>query len=474
MKIISRKQERKELERCDKSKKSELVCVYGRRRVGKTYLIEQTFGEYFAFRATAIENSNSRSLLKAFYQRLLAAGDKTKTIPKDWYEAFARLENILNSDDVKLSPYGKKIVFFDEFPWFATPRSEFLSAFEEFWNRRGTQYGDLVLIICGSATSWIIKNIINNTGSMYHRLTEKIFIKPFTLHETELFFKDREFDWSKEQIAECQMVFGGLPYFFDLMNESQSFRQNVNRLLLGENALLKDETNRLLEATLSKSPIYNEILQELSTYKYGVRKCDLQEKLKAADGTYARAIENLKECGYIIEYKKNYEKNNPLYLQLVDPFLIFHYHFLSLKTRLHSYEELVENEGKYNNWRGCAFETLCIQHVDDIKRALGISGVKTNCYTWNNLGSEDSAQIDLVIERADNIIDICEIKYTDAAFTMDKSYEEKLLHKRDVFKNVTKTKQALKIVMISAHGIKGKAYTEHISEIITLEDLFGE
>ena len=162
MKIISRKQERKELERCDKSKKSELVCVYGRRRVGKTYLIEQTFGEYFAFRATAIENSNSRSLLKAFYQRLLAAGDKTKTIPKDWYEAFARLENILNSDDVKLSPYGKKIVFFDEFPWFATPRSEFLSAFEEFWNRRGTQYGDLVFIICGSATLWIIKNIINN------------------------------------------------------------------------------------------------------------------------------------------------------------------------------------------------------------------------------------------------------------------------------------------------------------------------
>ena len=159
---------------------------------------------------------------------------------------------------------------------------------------------------------------------------------------------------------------------------------------------------------------------------------------------------------------------------MVDPFLIFHYHFLSLKTRLHSYEELVENEGKYNNWRGCAFETLCIQHIEDIKRALGISGVKTNCYTWNNLGSEDSAQIDLVIERADNITDICEIKYTDAAFTMDKSYEEKLLHKRDVFKNVTKTKQALKIVMISAHGIKGKAYTEHISEIITLEDLFGE
>ena len=194
MKVIGRKAEIKELKYYADTKKSELVCVYGRRRVGKTFLVEQTFGEYFAFRATGLENGKTRDQLKAFNARLIKHGCKNKSIPMNWFEAFSRLEEVLYGAETIVSQIGKKIVFFDEFPWFDTARSDFMLAFEEFWNRCGTQHGDLLFIICGSATSWIIDNVINDTGSLYHRTTAQIFVKPFTLHETEQFFNDREFE----------------------------------------------------------------------------------------------------------------------------------------------------------------------------------------------------------------------------------------------------------------------------------------
>ncbi len=473
MKIISRKEEKKELEYCERSKKSELICVYGRRRVGKTFLVEQTFRE-FAFRAVGLEKGTAKQQLKSFGQRLIDYGDDIKSAPKDWFEAFSRLDKVLSKDSVRRSPNGKKIVFLDEFPWFATKRSDFLVAFEDFWNRRGTLDGDLVFIICGSATSWIIKNVIKDTGNMFQRVTKKVFIEPFTLAETEAFFKDREFDWSREQIAECQMIFGGLPFFFDLMNPSHSLNQNINRLLFNKDALYRDETRRLLEATLSESPVYDQILSKLAFAKYGIKKSKLQEEIGASNGTYGRAIQDLVDCGYIIEYKKKYEEYNPLYIQIMDPFLLFHYHYLSKGRQNDSYEDLISDIGRYDNWRGQAFEILCFNNTHNIKASLGIRGVKTEVYPWYN--SEDNknerAQIDMVIERADNITNLCEIKYTNRPFEVDASYEQQLLRKRDVFKAKTGTSQALKIIMISAKGLSGTAYTSFISDVITLDDLF--
>ena len=473
MKIISRKEEKKELEYSERSKKSELICVYGRRRVGKTFLVEQTFRE-FAFRAVGLEKGTAKQQLKSFGQRLIDYGDDIKSTPKDWFEAFSRLDKILSVDSVLRSPNGKKIVFFDEFPWFATKRSDFLVAFEDYWNRKGTLDGDIVFIICGSATSWIIKNVIKNTGNSFMRVTKKICIEPFTLAETESFFKDREFDWSREQIAECQMIVGGLPFFFDLMNPSLSLPQNINRLLFNKDALYRDETKRLLEATLSESPVYGQILSKLAFAKYGIKKAKLQEEIGASNGTFGRAIQDLVDCGYIIEYKKKYEEYNPLYVQLMDPFLLFHYHYLSKEKQTHSYEDLISDVGRYDNWRGQAFEILCFNNTRSIKSALGISAVKTEVYPWYNGGDDknERAQIDMVIERADRITTLCEIKYTNKPFEVDASYEQQLLRKRDIFKDKTGTTQALKIIMISAKGLSGTAYTSYISETITLDDLF--
>jgi predicted AAA+ superfamily ATPase len=367
MKIIGRKTEKKELENCEKSNKSELVCVYGRRRVGKTFLVEQTYGDYFAFRATGLEKGNTRQQLKAFNQRLIESGDEVKTIPKNWFEAFSRLDKLLSGEQIRRSPHNKKIVFLDEFPWFATQKSDFLLAFEDFWNRKGTQHGDLLFVICGSATSWIIKNVLDDSGSMFHRVTMQIFVAPFTLSESEQFFADRDFGWAREQVMECQMVFGGLPFFMELMNTDESFRQNVDRLLFSTNALLKDETSRLLEATLKKSPVYSQVLEKLSFHSCGMKKADCQIELNVPTGTFARTIEDLEKCGYIIEYKRHYEKGNPLYIQLADPFLLFHYHFLSKGKELSSYDELTNDTGLFTNWRGHAFELLCLHHIDRIK-----------------------------------------------------------------------------------------------------------
>ena len=475
MKVIGRKAEIKELRYYAETKKSELVCIYGRRRVGKTFLVEQTFGEYFAFRATGLENGKTKDQLKSFNLRLIKHGSKNKSVPANWFEAFSRLEEVLYGTEAIVFPSGKKIVFFDEFPWFATAKSDFMLAFEEFWNRCGTQHGDLLFIICGSATSWIIDNVINDTGSLYHRTTAQIFVKPFTLYETEQFFKDREFDWSREQITEFQMVFGGLPYFMDLLNINESFRQNIDRLIFRQGALLRNEASRLLEATLKTSPVYSDLLELLSRHRYGMKRTECQEALKVSGSTFTRALDNLIKCGYVIGYKRNYEHRNPQYIQLIDPFLLFHFHFLAKREKqLMSYDDLSTDLGRYNDWRGTAFEMLCLIHAEQIKKALGIAGVKTDIYPWNCTSKNKKAQIDIVIERADNITNLCELKYTDEPYKMTDEAEKALIKKRDTFKEMTETKRSLRIVLISAHGLSGTAHTERISEVLTLDDLFKE
>ena len=472
MKIVGRSDEIRELEKCEKSKKSELACVYGRRRVGKTYLVEQIFANYFAFRATGVESGNTRTQLKSFNQRLIEAGDKEKRIPGSWFEAFSRLEKILSADETKRSIHGKKIVFLDEFPWFATARSDFLEAFGEFWNRCGTVGRDYLFIICGSATSWIIKNVLEDSGSLYDRVTSQIFLHPFSLRETELFMEDRGFGWSRKQIAECQMVFGGLPYFFELLNPDESLSWNIDMLMFRPQALLRHESKKLLEATLKKSVVYNDILQCLASHLYGISKAECIKQLGIPQGTFSRAVDDLVKCGYVHESEDSYLRGHPLRLRLVDPFLLFHYEFLAKGvSETLRFEDFRSNTGKYTNWRGHAFEILCMYHIDSIKKALGIAGVRTNEYAW--VSERNTAQIDLVIDRDDGIINLCEEKYTDTPYSVSQDYEHDLLKRRDIYREETKTKKALKVVMISAEGIAGTANTEHITRVLTLDDLFN-
>ena len=285
---------------------------------------------------------------------------------------------------------------------------------------------------------------------------------------------DRDFGWSRKQIAEAQMIFGGLPFFFDLLNSGESLTWNINTLCFNQHALLRNESKKLLEATLKKSPVYNRIMERLSHNIYGMPKAQCQEELGISQGTFTRAVDDLVKCGYVHESKDNYIKGHPLRLQLVDPFLLFHYNFLSKNApvQVKSFEEYKADTGKYMNWRGHAFEVLCLFHIEQIKRALGISGVNTNEYSWISSRKEGGAQIDLVIERDDGIVNLCEEKFTDTAFSISSEYEEDLLKKIELYKQETKKKHAIKLVMISAEGIKGSAHTEHITRVLTLDDLF--
>ena len=268
------------------------------------------------------------------------------------------------------------------------------------------------------------------------------------------------------------MVFGGLPFFYDLMDGDESFRQNLDRLLFRPHALLRGESNRLLEATLKKSPVYGKILEKLSHHVYGMKKSACREELGIPYGTFTRAVDDLVKCGYVAEFKSRGEDGNPLYIQMVDSFLIFHYHFLNGEHDFSSYDELVGNMGLYTNWRGHAFEIVCMHHESQIKKALGIGGVNTRSYPWMNPGEEESVQIDLVIERDDRITNILEMKCTERPFVMTRKAEENLLKKREVFRKRTGTANALKIVLVSASGIQGTAHMEHISRVLTLDDLF--
>ncbi len=346
-------------------------------------------------------------------------------------------------------------------------------AFGEFWNRCGTVDGDLVVIICGSATSWIIGNIIENTGSLYNRVTSQIHLDPFPLRLCEEFSRDREFGWSRQQIALCHMVFGGLPYFLELLDGDDSLRQNIDRLCFAPHALLRGESKKLLEATLKKSPAYESILSLLASRRYGISRQACFERLDIPAGTFERAVKDLVRCAYVRQFKDQSKPRNPLCLQLIDPFLLFHYRFLSGSHDFENWDDFQRDGGRYANWRGAAFEVLCLTHAEQMRQALGIAGVKTREYPWVSARQTGGAQIDLVIERADGITNLCEMKFTDTPVVLTADYEAKLLHKVDVFREETGSRQAIKLVMVCASGLAGSGHAEHVSRVLTLDDLFA-
>ena len=301
-----------------------------------------------------------------------------------------------------------------------------------------------------------------------------VHLDPFTLCESERLLEARGFGWSRKQIAEAYMVFGGLPYFLGLLDPHESLGQNIDRLCLAPHALLRHESKTLMESTLKKSPVFGRIVIELAPHTYGMRKEECMRRLGMPKGTFQRAVDDLVKCGYVRKYKNPVQYRKPLYLQLVDPFLLFHHTFLegSGFEPPESWNDFVRDTGRYVNWRGHAFENLCVAHLAQIKNALGIAGVRTVSYPWASERTRNGAQVDLVIERADGICDLCEMKFTDTPLPVTAKLEAELLRKRAVYADETSTRLELKLVMIASTGIAGIAHTEHVSQIVTLDDLF--
>ena len=470
--LIGRRREQADLEEYCRSHKAELVCVYGRRRVGKTHLIDSTFHNRLAFSVTGSEDRRTATQLRVFHRALKQFGASEPASSGDWFDAFDNLRDILESPDVVRGDYGRRIVFLDEFPWLAGKRSNFLVAFADFWNSWASKQSDIMVIVCGSATSWIIKNLFENTGSMYDRITRRLYIAPFTLYETEQMAEAMGLGWSRMTILEAYMVFGGLPYYLDMLDRRLSLAQNIDLLCMDAHAPLRNEVPQLMEATLSSSPLHKQVLQLLSKSRQGLHRKELARRVGSNGSSLKRTLDDLEKCGYIRKYVNPYESYRPSIYQLVDPFLLFSYRFLS-DGPTQSWADF-EGSPAYYAWRGISFEMVCLGHIPQIKRALGIAAVRTRCFPWSSSLSHPGAQVDLVIERGDGVTDLCEMKCTDEPFCITGEVARQLRHKRSVFMAESNTTNAVHLVLVSASGMKPSGNAHDVVAVVTQDDLFTE
>ena len=471
-KMIGRKLEINLLREYLDSCKSEFVAVYGRRRVGKTFFIRQVIGDNACFALTGMENSGLREQLDNFFFTLRRVHPRTSR-PQSWLEAFYELENYLEE-----LPTGKKIIFIDELPWLDTVRSNFISALEHFWNAWASARDDVKLIVCGSATSWMIDNIINNRGGLHNRKTHQIYIAPFTLCESEQYFHSYGFSYRQKEIAECYMAMGGVAYYYSLMRTDESVAQNIDRLFFAHNGELKGEFENLYRSLYKQAGDHISIVTALATKMKGLTRKDILGQTGLNNNQkFTKTMDELEKCGFIRQYVPFGKTKRDVLFQLTDAFTLFHFHFD--KENLYQDEAFWTNSlnsPRHRVWSGYAFEMLCLNHIAQIKRALGISGVQCRVCSWLSKSGENSkgAQIDLLIDRADQCINVCEMKFSRSEYEITKSDEENFENKIETFIQQTKTKKSLMLTLITSFGIVCNQYSGRIQQQITLADLFAE
>jgi predicted AAA+ superfamily ATPase len=481
MLLLGRREELAELEDYYNSKRPEFLVVFGRRRVGKTYLIREHFGNRLFFYHTGVANESKDAQIAEWSKSLIRYGAPAPEPAKDWYEAFDRLrENI-----EKASGTERKVLFLDELPWMETPKSGFLSALEHFWNGWAASRPDIFLIVCGSATSWIVQKLIGNKGGLHNRLTGKMYLRPFTLSECEAYFKEEGIVYSRYQMIESYMIFGGSPYYLSLMKKSNSLAQNVDRLCFRENAVLSDEFTNLYHSLFKNAEGHIAIIRALASKMMGLTRGELLLQSGFTDGGgFTRILTELEQSGFIRKYRNFGSKKKDALYQLIDFFSLFYLKFM--QDSYASDQNLWTNlsgKGEHGAWTGYAFELVALAHMDEIKRKLGISGVLSRQYAWRSKSSPEAAvkrsdgkskaQIDLVIEREDGVINLCEAKYANGEYSITAEDDRDLRRKGEIFRAETKTKSALHLTMITTYGITRGMYADTLQSVVTMEDLFA-
>ena len=447
------------------------MVVYGRRRVGKTYLIREFFNEKFSFYTTGIPDAKTGNQLKAFNESLNYYGDNTNTIPKDWFEAFRRLRKILESEEVYRDAFcNKRVVFIDEMPWMDTARSDFKSAFDYFWNSWGSSQEDLLLIACGSATSWIINNILNDRGGFHNRITRRIHMNPFNLGECKRFYNDNGINFNRDQMIESYMIFGGIPYYLNLLDSRLSLTQNVDNLIFDERGDLHNEYEQLFKSLFKKPDNHVKIIETIAGQKRGLQRTALVEKAGISDGEgLTKALRELEQCGFIRSYKNFTTSQKGCFYQVKDPFVLFCLYFRNGKVK--SWQTFIKSPDYYA-WRGNAFETVCLEHIPQIKAALGISGMESSEYAWKSKKKKGGAQIDLLIDRRDDVINLCEMKCTDKAYEVSEDYRDSLVNKVTSFVEEVNPKKSIHVTLITSNGFKQNEYSDVVQNDVGPDSLF--
>ena len=466
MEIIGRKEEIRQLQAYCESGRPEFIAVYGRRRIGKTFLIDEFFHYQYSFSVSGVLDGSPTEQITAFTQALRKIGYQGD-MPQSWMNAFFILSELL---ETRLSENQRCTIFIDELPCFDTPRSGFIQAFSHFWNTWGQKHPQVLLIVCGSATTWMIKNIIDSHGGLHNRITHEIHLRPFTLNETESMLQSMQIHWDRLSILQIYMIMGGIPYYLSLLQKGESIVQAIDRLYFSANANLQSEYKRLFASLFREPEPYLEIMRILSTSRKGITREEMIKALgKKDNGHLSEYLQNLIKCDFIRYYfvkTKKVRKTNGLY-QLTDFFTIFHNTFLTRPINDEHYWSHNLQTPLMNTWLGLAFERVCMAHIPQIKRCLGIDRIGTEYYSWRSKTSENGSQIDLLIERADRIINLCEIKYSATPYSIDKSEEMKLRIRQSDFAEETGTKYAIFPTMITTYGIRKNAYSGYIQAEVT-------
>lgn len=473
--IIGRKYEYELLNQCMLSEESELIVVYGRRRVGKTFLVNQFFNNDYTFKLTGVFNKPTSVQLERFASQMEEYSSSACETPSDWYKAFDALKRYLKS----ISDKEKKVVFIDEMPWLDTEDSDFVAAFEQFWNGWASAEGDIVLVACGSATSWMTDKLLSNQGGLFNRSATRMFVRPFTLNETEQYLLSRGVEWTRYDIAECYMIMGGIPFYQKQINPHWTFSQNIDNIFFREKGLLWDEFDHLYKTLFKQPDNHIAVIEALSKKRMGLTRNEIIQATKLHDnGNLTTVLKNLVNNEFIRPYKYyGKEKQDTIY-QLADFYSMFYFAYIkdNYGTDSHFWTNSIDNPSR-RSWAGYTFEQLCLYHLEQIKRSIGISGVQSTVSAWFHKNAETNgrgAQIDLLIDRRDRIINVCEMKFSINEFAIDKDYDEKLRNKIETFRAETGTRKALQLTMVTTYGVKRNMYSNKVQSEVTLDDLFCE
>lgn len=411
-----------------------------------------------------------RKQLEAWKSSLKDCGGTPSRVPRSWLEAFDQLKELINKSREK-----KKVIFIDEMPWIDTKRSDFVPALEHFWNGWASARKDILLIVCGSATSWIINKIIKDHGGLHNRVTHKIHLHQFTLKECEQYSRQLKLGMTKKQLMECYMVMGGVPYYWSFLDRSISFAQNIDNMFFAEDAPLRGEFDELYSSLFRNPEPYIHVIDTLGKKLSGMTREELKENGKlSANGNLTKILEDLEYCGFIRRYNNLGNTSHRSVYQLIDSYTLFYYMYVKVnKHRDRHFWSKNLGTPQHNTWCGLAFERVCLLHIDQIKRALSIAGIMSSEFSWRSQKTESrGAQIDLLIDRSDDVIDVCEMKYYAEEYAFNQDEYSKLQNRMLRLAEETKTRKAVQAILITTYGLKQNEYSDIVQSVVTMNDLF--
>ena len=471
--MIGREKEIQALERAAASPKSEFVAVYGRRRIGKTYLIRKTFGSRLLFGHAGVENVGLDGQLRAFRSSFRDAGGDPKTKIASWFDAFDALKDLIRS-----SPAPKKILFLDELPWMDTPKSNFVPALEFFWNGWASARDDILLVVCGSATSWIVSHVLKARGGLHNRVSEQLRLRPFTLGECARYASELGLELSRQDLAEAYMALGGVAWYWSLLRPGTSLARNIDALFFEPDASLGLEYSRLYASLFKNPEPYMRVVEALGGKGRVLLLAELEKNCRLPEsGKLSKILEELEQCGFVRRYRPFGARKKGSVVQLLDAFTLFHFRFV--KGNVNGDPAFWSSSfGKpfHGTWAGLAFERLCLLHQEQICRALGISGVAHGICSWRCApgGGHAGAQVDLAIDRDDRIVNLCEMKWCEAPYEVDSVEAGRLRNRREAFIRETGTRKAVHLTLVTPWGLKQNLHSGVFQSVVSFDDLFRD